>query len=268
MAKVVVYDTKGEKTKELKLDPEIFDKKINERLLFEVTQAYLSNRRQATAKTKKRGEVSGGGRKPWRQKGTGRARTGSIRNPLFRGGGIIFGPTGEQNYKKVIPQKKRKAALLSALSSKAGKDQILIVGKLEFKKPKTRDLIDILSKLPVEGQILLVISEKDFNLAKSASNIPNVYVTLASNLNALEILGADRIIFVKDSLEKLENRVKGVKKEVKKVSKVGEVKEVSKVEKKKETEPKGEIKKIKSKKKLVKSSSSRKKKVKNEKRRK
>lgn len=245
MAKAIIYNQSGKKTGERKLSPETFDKKVNERLLFEVAQAYLSRKRQATAKTKRRGEVSGGGKKPWRQKGTGRARTGSIRNPIFRGGGIIFGPTGEQNYKKIIPQKKKSAALAAALSSKAKKDQILLTKELVFKKPKTKDLVSFLSKLPVFGQILLVIPEKDFNLVKSASNIPSVYVTLSNNLNALEVLNADRIIFVEDALEKVENRVKGVaesKKEVKKVSRVAKVTKVSKEKSKKET------KKIKSKK--------------------
>lgn len=245
MAKAVIYNQSGKKTGEKKLNPKIFDKKVNQRLLFEVAQVYLSNQRQATAKAKRKGEVSGGGRKPWRQKGTGRARTGSIRNPIFRGGGIIFGPTGEQNYKKVIPQKKRNAALSVALSAKAAKDQIILTEELTLKKPKTKELVEILSRLPVEGQILVVIPKKDFNLVKSASNIPNVYITSSNDLNALLVLNADRLIFIEDALEKIENRIDGVLGNITEAANVTKAAKVANVSK---TKPKKDIKKIKPKK--------------------
>ncbi|MCL4387168.1 MAG: 50S ribosomal protein L4 [Patescibacteria group bacterium] len=198
--KVAVYDKKGTKKSDLEIKSKIFDVKDKEKLLSEVVVMHLSNARLAQAKTKKRGEVSGGGKKPYRQKGTGRARTGSIRNPIWRGGGNIFGPTGEENHYKMIPKKKKRGALIAALALK--KDNIIGLDKFDIKEPKTKESALVLSKLPIQGRVLLVLGEKDDkNMVKKAfGNIKKVDIVFYKDLNAMSVLRAGTLVFAGDSL--------------------------------------------------------------------
>lgn len=206
--KVAVFDNKGIKKEDKKLNDKVFGEELNQPLLSEVVTLYQSNLRQGTAKTKNMGEVSGGGRKPWKQKGTGRARTGTNRNPLWRGGGIIFGPTGEQNWYKKIPAQKRLKALINALSLKAKEDKINILETLDIKVPKTKSLSDVLNKIDAKGRVLIVTPEVNEVLVKSGRNIANLNIKAASQINALDVILADNVILVAGAETKLEGLVK------------------------------------------------------------
>jgi large subunit ribosomal protein L4 len=206
--KVAVYDIKGTKKEDKKVSDKVFGLEISRVLLSEVVTLLQSNLRQGTAKTKVRGEISGGGKKPWKQKGTGRARTGSIRNPIWRGGGTVFGPTGLQNWYKVIPAKKRTLALLNAFSAKAKDNQIIILNGLVLKEPKTKELAGILGKVPAKGRVLLVLPEANAIVQKAAGNIPNVKVATWNSLSALDVMLADSIILAEGAEAKMEGLVK------------------------------------------------------------
>jgi len=202
--KAPVYDIKTDKKEDKTLKDKVFGLEINQPLLSEVAILMQSNLRIGIAKTKTRGEISGGGKKPWKQKGTGRARTGSIRNPIWRGGGTTFGPTGEQNFKKLIPIKKRKASLLNALSLKAKEKQIIIIKEVVIKEPKTKVMAEVLAKLPISGKILMVLPEHNEVFYKSGRNIENLKMVVYKDLNTLEVLLADFLILVNGVEAKLE----------------------------------------------------------------
>lgn len=198
--KVNLYDQKGKKLKTTaELDPDIFGVKPNEPLMAQYVRVYQANQRQGTAKTKTRGEVRGGGKKPWRQKGTGRARHGSIRSPLWVGGGTVFGPQ-HRNWHLKMPQKMRRRALFSAFSVKAENDRILVLNRLDLEKIGTKAVTEIITFLPLEGKILLVSAELDKKLFLSARNLPNVEVVTARNLNAFDVLSANFVVLIKGSL--------------------------------------------------------------------
>lgn len=205
MSKPILYSAKAEKTAtKIVLDQSIFElEETNHQLMSDLYQAYLANGRTNNAKTKTRGLVSGGGKKPWRQKGTGRARFGSSRVPIWRGGGIAFGPTGEENYTKKYNVKSRKLALKHALTTKFSAGSIKFIESLEIAKtPSTKKLVELLTKLDAfNGNILIVLSTKTDNLMKSASNIPNVKIVRASYINIFDILNANQIIIDQASLE-------------------------------------------------------------------
>jgi len=202
---VPLYNQKGEKIKTVSLPSDIFDVKMNQDLVWQVVVSQMANRRKNIAHTKDRAEVKGGGRKPWRQKGTGRARHGSIRSPLWRGGGVTFGPTNLRNFKKKIPKKMRKKALFMALSEKARRKLLILLDKLEISKPKTKLASQILSKFLKKGEsALVVIPKKDDNLLLSLRNIPKISVTEARNLNCLDILSFKYLIVPKESLSIIE----------------------------------------------------------------
>ena len=202
--KAPVYDIKTDKKEDKTLKDKVFGLEINKPLLSEVAILMQSNLRVGSAKTKTKGEISGGGRKPWKQKGTGRARTGSIRNPIWRGGGTTFGPTGEQNFKKLIPIKKRRAALLNALSLKAKEKQIIMIKEVLVKEPKTKVMTEVLAKIPVSGRILMVLPEHNEVFYKSGRNIPNLKMVVYKELNTLEVLRADYLVLVNGVEAKLE----------------------------------------------------------------
>jgi large subunit ribosomal protein L4 len=206
--KVTVFDNKGIKKEDKKLNDKVFGEDLNQPLLSEVITLYRSNLRQGTAKTKNMGEVAGGGRKPWKQKGTGRARTGTNRNPLWRGGGIIFGPTGDQNWYKTIPSQKRLRALVNALSLKAKEGKINILETLDIKDPKTKTLASVLNKIEAKGKILIVTPEVNEVIVKSGRNIANLNIKAASQINALDVILADSIILLAGAEAKLEGLVK------------------------------------------------------------
>ncbi|MCG2686281.1 50S ribosomal protein L4 [Candidatus Parcubacteria bacterium] len=209
MMKVNVYNQKGEKLeKGVELNPAIFGIEPNQDSVVQYVRVYLANQRQGTASTKTRGEISGGGRKPWRQKGTGRARHGSIRSPLWRGGGKAHGPK-PRDYSLKMPQKMRRLALFSTLSQKVRDNAVVVLNKLEFKEYKTKRITEILRNLKLEGKILIVLPQSDLMVIKSADNLPTVRTTLANNLNAYEVLGTDCLVMPKESLQVLENTFLG-----------------------------------------------------------
>ena len=165
----------------------------------------LANARLATAKTKTRGEVRGGGRKPWRQKGTGRARHGSIREPQWRGGGIVFGPRPDRNYRKAMPRKMRRLALRSALSVKAGEDQVIVLDELKMSAPETKEMLTILNSLTGDSSALILLTERDFNVEKSVNNLPGAKTLRAHYLNLVDIFSHDYLIMPLAALKVIED---------------------------------------------------------------
>lgn len=163
--------------------------------------AYLANGRDNLAKTKTRGLVSGGGKKPHKQKGTGRARSGSIRNPIWRGGGIVFGPTGEENYTKKLPTESKKLAVRQALSMSASENRIKVIESLDTKDGKTKSITSILDKLGAKGNILLVVDQKDDLKLRSTRNLPNVKLLHGNYLNVFDLMNADTVVFEKSAVE-------------------------------------------------------------------
>jgi len=203
MTKAVAANPKKETKESLKLPKFMADLKANDHLLAEVVKVFLANGRQSTKKTKTRGEVSGGGKKPWRQKGTGRARTGSIRNPIWRGGGIIFGPTGEENYKINLPQRKKQLALALAIKSKFDKNEVAVIADLKVKNIKTKDVLKTLEPTCKDKKTLVVTSEKDEILQKSIRNVANIDLAIARDLNVFNVLNNEIICFEKAALDQL-----------------------------------------------------------------
>src|SRR6056297_4060162 len=184
MPQAVKYNTNGEKVTDIDLSDDIFNSKVNEDVVHQVVTAQLAKVRSGNASTKTRSEVSGGGRKPWRQKGTGRARHGSIRSPLWVGGGITFGPK-PRSYKIKVMKKEKKLALRSILTDKASIDSILILDELKFAEPKTKQVIDLLKNLDLhDKKVLIILPDKDKNIYLSARNIPNVKTIISDALNA------------------------------------------------------------------------------------
>ena len=205
--KISVLDKKGTKVEEITLDKKVFENKTNEALLAQYAHIYKTNQRQGSSSTKTRAEVRGGGKKPWRQKGTGRARHGSIRSPIWVHGGVAHGPK-PKNYNKKLPKKMRKAAMISVLSLKAKNKKIKIIDEIKMKKPRTKDMESIISKLKLEGKILVVTEKSDKNIVKSISNIPNVEVAIFDSVNVYQILNSDYLLFEKKAVESLEKRFK------------------------------------------------------------
>jgi len=205
---VDVLNIQGKRVDEFSLDAFVFDGKVNNDLIHQAVVTYLANQRKGLASTKTRGEVSGGGRKPWRQKGTGRARVGSTRSPLWRHGGITFGPKPHSFYKD-LPKKMKTLALKSALNAKVNDNQLLILDKLEVNSHKTKDFFKILQNLKLnEDKPRFIVSILDENLKRAYRNIKNVGIDSAKNLNTYNALDCKKIIFTKDALLEVEERVK------------------------------------------------------------
>ena len=206
MPRVNVFNQLGEQVGTMTLKPEVFGIEPNEQAMFDAVLVSQANKRQDTAKTKKRDEVSGGGKKPWRQKGTGRARQGSTRAPQWRHGGIVFGPTGEQNHKIKMNRKVRDLALKSALSSKVSDKELVVVDKFEFAAPKTKEMVASLKALKAEGKTLIVMSEDSMNdeALLSALNIPNVGILYFFEINVYDIMNSDKLVITKDAVKILE----------------------------------------------------------------
>lgn len=203
MPKVPVYDTGGKPVGEMELDDAIFGAEVNETLLHQVVLMHLANLRRGTAETKTRGRVSGGGRKPWRQKGTGRARAGSNRSPLWRKGGVVFGPH-PRSYSFVMPKKARRAAMKSALSSKVKENNLVILDGLAMDEPKTKAMAAILSNLNVAGKALVVMAAPDQNVSKSARNIQGVKAAQVGNLNVYDLLVHDKLVITRDAVTRVQ----------------------------------------------------------------
>ncbi len=202
--KIDVYNQEGKVVADATLPKDIFDVKLNTDLVHQVAVSMMSNKRQSLAHTKTRGEVRGGGKKPWRQKGTGRARHGSIRSPLWKGGGITFGPRNEKVFEKDIPKKMRRKALFMVLSEKARDSQLVVLDKLEFEKAKTKNMAAALSKLPCKEQSTLVIlPDYDKSLFLATRNIKKTGVGEARNLNVLELLNYKYLLMTKETIKSI-----------------------------------------------------------------
>lgn len=205
--KVNLYSEKGTKlSSKVELPKEIFGIKPNEAALRQYLRVYQANQRRGTASTKTRGEVRGGGRKPWRQKGTGRARHGSIRSPIWVGGGVAHGPK-PRKFSLSIPKKAASLALKSAFSLRAKEEKIKVLQKLTFKEPKTAQAAKLLEKLELRRRVLVVTPERDVKLYRSFRNIEGAVVRTAQNLNAYDVVLAENILFLKEALGKLEERL-------------------------------------------------------------
>lgn len=199
--KVPLYNIEGKETGTALLPKEIFDVKMNLDLVHQVIVSQMSNRRQITAHTKDRSEVRGGGKKPWRQKGTGRARAGSSRSPLWKGGGVTFGPRKDRIFKKEIPSKIRRKALFMVLSEKVRKNLLILLDELKVSKPKTKEIVTILKKLPCNKNCLIISPNYDKSLFLSGRNIPKVATIEARNLNALDVLSFKYLLISKDAVK-------------------------------------------------------------------
>ena len=203
MPKAALYNISGEQIDEIELKDEVFGVKVNEDAMHRVVKMILANRRQGTQSTLTRAEVRGGGRKPWRQKGTGRARHGSIRSPQWTHGGVVFAPK-PRSYRFSIPKKVRRLAMKSALTTKVESNNLIVLDELNFDAPKTKQVINMLENLKVDSKTMIVLAEKNENVEKSARNIPNVKTTLVNMLNVYDILNYDKFIITKAAVEKVE----------------------------------------------------------------
>ena len=203
MPKIDVYNVEGKKVSNIELNDNVFGIKPNEKVVHIALVNYMANQRQGTASTKTRAEVSGGGRKPWKQKGTGRARQGSTRSPQWIKGGIALGPK-PRDYRYTINKKERRLAIKSVLSSKVLEINLVVVDKFEFEEIKTKQMVKALENLKVEGKTLVVLPEKNLNVQKSAKNIENVKTTLTNTINVYDLLKYNKLILTVDSVKALE----------------------------------------------------------------
>jgi len=220
---VNTYNQKGEKIGETKLPSKIFNVKMNSDLVHQVLVSQMARQRQGTAQVKDRAEVRGGGRKPWRQKGTGRARHGSTRSPLWRHGGVTFGPTKEKNFKKIIPKKMRRKALFMVLTEKAKRGLLLILDKLNLEEPKTKLMKEIIEnqmknfkiqqkeikeekekKKKKPESVLIILPQKDENVIRASQNLPKTATIQAKELNVLDILKYKYLIMLQEGLKVIE----------------------------------------------------------------
>ena len=203
MPKVDVYDIKGKKVSDVELAENIFGIEPNEAIVHSVLINYLANQRQGTQSTKTRAEVRGGGRKPWRQKGTGRARQGSIRAPQWVKGGIALGPK-PRSYKYTVNKKERRLAIKSLLSSKVLEKELTVVDKLELSEIKTKTMVKALSDLKVEGKTLIVLADKNENVLMSSRNIEGVKTILLNNINVFDLLKYNNLVLPLETVKKIE----------------------------------------------------------------
>ena len=203
MPKVDVYDLKGKKVSDVELAENVFGIEPNENIVHEVLVNYLANQRQGTQSTKTRSEVRGGGKKPWRQKGTGRARQGSIRAPQWIKGGIALGPK-PRSYKYTVNKKERRLAIKSLLSSKVLENELTVVDKMELKEIKTKSMVSALSALKLEGKTLIILTENNENVVKSARNIEGVKTISLNNINVFDLLNCKNLVLPLDTVKKLE----------------------------------------------------------------
>jgi large subunit ribosomal protein L4 len=202
MAEVSVLNMEGSEVGKIKLNDAIFGVEINEHLVHLAVVAQLANNRQGTQKAKTRSEVRGGGRKPWRQKGTGHARQGSIRSPQWTGGGVVFAPT-PRDYSKKMNKKEKRIALKSALTSRVAEGKFIVVDELKFDAPKTKEFAEVMKNLEAD-KALVVINDNDTNVVKSAANIPTVKTASTNTINVYDILKYDKVIVTQDAVKTIE----------------------------------------------------------------
>lgn len=203
MLKVKIYNQEGAEVKDLELNEAVFGIEPNKQALFDMVLLQRASLRQGTHKVKNRTEVSGGGKKPWRQKGTGRARQGSIRAPQWRGGGVVFGPT-PRSYKFKLNRKVRRLALKSALSTKIIDNEFMALEAIKFDAPKTKEMVKVLANLDAPTKTLIVVDEIDENVARSANNIPGVKLLDARRVNVYDILNSDKLIMTEAAIKSVE----------------------------------------------------------------
>ncbi len=203
MAKLKVYDMSGKAVSDIQVSDDVFGVEPNKVAMHSAVVAYLANQRQGTQCVKTRAEVSGGGRKPWRQKGTGRARQGSTRSPQWIHGGVALGPK-PRSYRITLNKKLRRLALLSALSSKVGSGDMIVVDNIAVEDYKTRTVVDMLGALKAEGKTMIVMPEKDDKFVKSAANIPGVKTALFNTINVYDILNCKKFVITKDAVKLIE----------------------------------------------------------------
>ena len=203
MAKVSVYNMEGKEVGTVELNDAVFGVEVNEHLVHMAVVQQLANNRQGTQKAKTRGEVSGGGRKPWRQKGTGHARQGSTRSPQWKGGGVVFAPV-PRDYSFKMNKKEKRAALKSVLSDKVAMSKLVVLDELKFDEIKTKKFKAVLENLKVEDKALVVLGERDDVVIKSANNLPFVQTALPGTINVYDILKAGTLILTKDAVAKIE----------------------------------------------------------------
>ena len=207
MSKLSVYNSKGKKSGDVSVDDAFAKSRVNTRVLYYVVNNYMASRHMGTHKTKKRDEVSGSGKKPWRQKGTGRARTGSIRNPIWRGGGIIFGPQ-PRSYAYSIPRKAKRLALLEAMKSKLQAENLVIFDNISLEKPKSKQMVSVIKSLKLHPKCLMVMEKVSDNIRLASRNIVGLTVKNRKDINAHDVLLHDKLAV---SDESWQNMVKGTK---------------------------------------------------------
>ncbi|MBL7156891.1 MAG: 50S ribosomal protein L4 [Candidatus Omnitrophica bacterium] len=205
--KIPLFNSKGNKVESLELDKSVFDGKPNEALLYQSILMYRANQRKGTASTKTRGDVRGGGKKPWRQKGTGRARFGSIRNPLWRGGGIAFGPH-PRDFSYSLPKKLKRNAFISSLNAKLRSGQILAVEDISTEIPKTKNIARIIKGLNIKTSVLFLVEKIDRNLFLASRNIKNLTLKRIAEATVLDVLSRERVVITKGAAESLNRQVK------------------------------------------------------------
>jgi large subunit ribosomal protein L4 len=206
MMQTKLFDKLGKAGGTVELIKDIFEQKANEPLLWEMINTILSNRRKGLASTKTKNEVRGGGKKPWRQKGIGWARAGSTRSPLWRGGGVTFGPK-PRDYTIAIPKQKKMKALIASLSLKAKENKISVIEELNIENPKTKDFVEIMKNINLNNtKTLVAVAEMNKNLCLASRNIPNVYLKRATDINCYDVMNAEWLLITKKGLEKLEQR--------------------------------------------------------------
>ncbi|HBD63648.1 MAG TPA: 50S ribosomal protein L4 [Clostridiales bacterium] len=203
MPKVALYDITGSQVGDIELSDSIFGVEVNTHVMYEAVKNYLANQRQGTQSAKTRADVRGGGRKPWRQKGTGRARQGSIRAPQWKGGGVVFAPK-PRDYSYAIPKKVKRLALKSALSSKVQDQEIIVVDKLVLEQPKTKEMVKVLKNLNSGKKTLVVIPERDEAVIRAAANIPGVKTAYVNTINVYDILNCDSFLITREAVNKVE----------------------------------------------------------------
>lgn len=208
MPKTALLNLKGEKIKDIKLDDSVWGIAPNDQVVYEHINLAMANQRQGTHATKTRSDVSGGGRKPWRQKGTGNARQGSTRAPHWVGGGVVFGPSSDRNYTKKMNKKVRRLALKSALTYKANDKEVVVLENINAETNKTKDMLKLLESLNLNGKLLIVTTELTENLILATRNIGSIKLVLANELNTYDVLYCDKLVITQDALKYVEEVLK------------------------------------------------------------
>ena len=204
MLKTKLYNSEGKESGEMELPERVFGVELVDDLVHQVVVAQMANARQVLADTKDKGEVRGGGKKPWKQKGTGRARHGSSRSPLWKGGGVTFGPTSDRNFSKMINKKMKTKALLMVLSSKLKDNELVVVENIKLEKTSTKKMKDILGKLPLSGKVLISMNKKNDSVFNSVKNIQNTSMIASDSLNVVDLLKNKMLVVDKKGIERIE----------------------------------------------------------------